>query len=133
PMLLAGAEKPTAGTVVVDGTELRASDPRQAIDHGMTLVPGNRLRDGCWVEGTAEENVILPVVHRHRRWKGLDINAMRERAARLMCEVNVHPHRPELPMSGFSGGNQPKVVCAKWLRLGPKVLLLDEPTQGVEP
>ncbi|MHC3003043.1 sugar ABC transporter ATP-binding protein [Gordonia sp. GN26] len=133
PMLLAGDVTPVAGTVDVDGETMRPGEPNDAIRSGMVLVPGNRLRDGCWAEGTAEENVILPVVRRYRGWKGLDLGRLRDRAQELMTSVHVHPNRPALPMTAFSGGNQQKIVFAKWLQLKPKVLLLDEPTQGVDP
>jgi ribose transport system ATP-binding protein len=133
PFLLSGERQPRTGRLAVDGRDARFSSPAEAIAAGIVLVPGNRLRDGCWVAGTAEENVILPVIRDFARPWGLDSSRMRARAAELMTDVNVTPNRPDMPMGAFSGGNQQKVVFAKWLQLRPRVLLLDEPTQGVDP
>lgn len=133
PFLLSGAQRPTAGGTRVDGAPAAFTTPAQAIRAGLVLVPGNRLRDGIWIAGTAEENVTLPVVSRFAGLFGIRTSAVRTRAGALLEKVNVQPNRPDYTMSAFSGGNQQKVVFAKWLQTEPGVLLLDEPTQGVDP
>jgi ribose transport system ATP-binding protein len=133
PGLLAGATTPRAGYASIDGRRLQARSPREAIAAGVALVPGNRLRDGCWIAGSAAENLTLPVLPRFRRPWGIDSTAEHVHAQARMAEVGTHPDDPTLPMAAFSGGNQQKVVFAKWLQTAPGVLLLDEPTQGVDP
>jgi ribose transport system ATP-binding protein len=133
PGLIAGVSTPVTGYASIDGTRLHARSPREAIDSGLALVPGNRLRDGCWIAGSAAENLTLPVVPQFAKPWGIDSGAEFAHARTKMAEVGTHPNDPSLPMAAFSGGNQQKVVFAKWLQTNPGVLLLDEPTQGVDP
>ena len=133
PLLLSGAARPISGGYSIDGRKCAFATPRQAIRAGVALVPGDRLRDGIWISGTAEENVTLPVIGRYFSVLGLGGRALRAEAARLMTKVSVQPNRPDYEMAAFSGGNQQKIVFAKWLQINPGVLLLDEPTQGVDP
>ncbi|RFA07441.1 sugar ABC transporter ATP-binding protein [Subtercola boreus] len=133
PFLLCGEQKATAGGYSIDGSRAEFSTPSAAIAAGVALVPGNRLRDGVWIAGTAEENVTLPVIGSFSALFGIRGPALRKRATELMGNVQVTPNRPDYALAAFSGGNQQKIVFAKWLQLNPGVLLLDEPTQGVDP
>jgi ribose transport system ATP-binding protein len=104
----------------------------EALAAGVAYVPSNRRRDGGWISGTAKENISLPVLQTlaKRGW----INAQRERdlAAKVMARTQVRPLEPEKLFGSFSGGNQQKIVVGKWLQRAPRVLLLHEPTQGVD-
>ncbi|UFS57965.1 sugar ABC transporter ATP-binding protein [Subtercola endophyticus] len=133
PFLLCGEERSRGGNVSVDGVPANFSSPTAAIQAGVALVPGNRLRDGIWIAGTAEENVTLPVIGTFSRFFNISTSDVRRRAGELMQRVDVQPNRPDYVLASFSGGNQQKIVFAKWLQLHPGVLLLDEPTQGVDP
>lgn len=133
PLLLAGAERPRSGSIEVDGVAADFASPADSVAAGIALVPGNRLRDGVWIAGTAEENLTLPVLRGLTGMLGIRRRRVRELAASLMRSVRVHPDRPEHPLAAFSGGNQQKIVFAKWMQTEPGVLLLHEPTQGVDP
>jgi ribose transport system ATP-binding protein len=130
PQLLCAAAPRRAGTVVVDGKQVATYD--EALAAGVAYVPSNRRRDGGWISGTAKENISLPVLQTlaKRGW----INAQRERdlAAKVMARTQVRPLEPEKLFGSFSGGNQQKIVVGKWLQRAPRVLLLHEPTQGVD-
>lgn len=132
PQILSGAHRAGSGRIEVDGRVLELREPRDAIRAGVVVVPGNRLRDGCWVAATAEENVTLPVLRRFASVIGLRSRAERSASRASLEGVGLRPLAPERPMSSFSGGNQQKVVFAKWLQLDPGVLVLHEPTQGVD-
>jgi ribose transport system ATP-binding protein len=82
---------------------------------------------------SASENLTLPFLAPLRRWWGaIDDRAERREALRAFDEASVLPRKPASPFSSFSGGNQQKVIVARWTRTSPKVLLLEEPTQGVD-
>jgi ribose transport system ATP-binding protein len=130
--IIAGAQTAAAGSVRVDGEDVASGSPRTAIRAGIAYVPGNRLRDGGWVEASASENLTLPVLPTMRRRGVLDPKMERAHANRWLSDVGLHPLDPARPLRGFSGGNQQKVVFAKWLQTSPRVLLLEEPTQGVD-
>ncbi|MBS1881670.1 MAG: sugar ABC transporter ATP-binding protein [Actinobacteria bacterium] len=125
-----------AGTVTeldVQGSPLRGRSPRAAIAAGMGYVPADRHRDGAVMTMSARENMTLPRLRPLRRFAGrLDRRAERREVSSWCERVGLRPPDPERPLELFSGGNQQKVVLAKWLRNQPKVLLLDEPTQGVD-
>lgn len=106
--------------------------PLQALDLGMVLVPSERLVQGIISELTLEENVMLPVLDR-----AFSRGRLRRKELRLGCEDvlrdhAVNPPRPTQPIGTLSGGNQQKAVLGKWLQLRPAVVLLNEPTQGVD-
>jgi ribose transport system ATP-binding protein len=99
----------------------------------MAYVPGDRHRHGAVMTMSARENMTLPRMNALRRLLGrLDTRAERSEVQSWMERVKLRPPDPERMLALFSGGNQQKVVLAKWLRNDPKVLLMDEPTQGVD-
>jgi len=131
PYLIAGGRIRLNGEVRVDGIKVDGS-AGSAKRAGIELVPGNRQRDALWLGGTAAENLTLP--HLGELWRGLRIGARRERefAESEMRRYAVRPLAPSLAIAKFSGGNQQKIVLARALRQNPRVLLLHEPTQGVD-
>jgi ABC-type sugar transport system ATPase subunit len=131
--LIFGAQPRSAGDVVVAGSALPVGDPRAAIEAGVAYVPGDRHADGAVMPLRVRENLTLPDLLRLRRRFGrLDRSAEHREVADWVERVALRPAEPERPLELFSGGNQQKVVLAKWLRNDPRVLLLDEPTQGVD-
>jgi ribose transport system ATP-binding protein len=132
PYLLAGITRSTGGSVELDGEDILGLDPKQLLERGVAVVPGNRQRDGVWLEGTAQENITLLRLKRFFRWPSLRLSDEAAEARNLMEQYGVRPLDHTRRMDSFSGGNQQKMVMAKWLSTGPRVMLLDEPTQGVD-
>lgn len=132
PGLLSGALRASSGSVSLKGRELTRADVSDRIRAGVSLVPGNRQRDGLWLQAQASENLaILPDTRR-------SMLAMRRgqhevtRAREQMERFGVRPPEPLHAGRQFSGGNQQKVVLAKWMSHEVSLLLLDEPTQGID-
>jgi ribose transport system ATP-binding protein len=132
PYLLAGLVRATAGTVEFEGGDILGLAPKELLLKGVAVVPGNRQRDGVWLEGTAKENLTLLRLKRFFRWPSLRLAEEELEALELMRQYGVRPLDPKRRLDAFSGGNQQKMVMAKWLSTNPKVMLLDEPTQGVD-
>jgi ribose transport system ATP-binding protein len=131
--LLFGARRAIGGVVTVEGLPLAGHDPRAAIAAGMAYVPADRRGQGAVMTMSARENLTLTNMRTVTRATGsVDIGAERRVAADWAARVELRPPNPERPLALFSGGNQQKYVLAKWLRNEPRVLLLDEPTQGVD-
>ena len=131
---LYGATPAAAGTVSVGGRRLSltAITPPTAMRAGMALVPGDRQRNGSIPSLTAADNMNLLVLERFFRGGRLRQRELEANARSLMGTFDVRPVRPELEYGSFSGGNQQKAMMAKWQHLQPSVLLLHEPTQGVD-
>lgn len=131
--LLFGADRAARGQVTLTGTPLRPGDMTAAIEAGVAFVPADRHRLGAVMPMNMRENLTLPAMRglRHRLG-GIRRRAETGEAHRWIDQVGLRPPEPERPLSTFSGGNQQKVVLAKWLRTKPRLLLLDEPTQGVD-
>lgn len=127
--LLFGAKRVVRGEVRVNGRAV--SDPRSAINSGVALVPADRKSDGCIPAHTVRENVMLPRLGPFGRW-WLRRGAEHRAAEEWVAKVELRPADPERPISTLSGGNQQKAVLARWMRTEPRVLVLDEPTQGVD-
>jgi ribose transport system ATP-binding protein len=134
PYLLFGAQKCTAGQLVIgeQTTDLRSMTPSAAIDAGIALIPADRQRDGSVGSLSITDNITLPVLSRYFRKLLLLRGRMVRDARRLMGLVDVRPAEPLMTYSALSGGNQQKVLLAKWLQTKPRLLLLHEPTQGVD-
>jgi len=120
-----------ASIVRVKGQPLRLASPANAIAAGIGLVPGER-RLGLIMSQSVRDNILLPNLDRLRRRGGIDTEAGDRLVAELMDLLDIRPRRPELKAAALSGGNQQKVIVAKWLARQVAVLLLDEPTQGID-
>lgn len=134
PSMLFGATNADAGTLVMNGeaTDLSNTKPRDAIDRGIAFLPADRLGAAGVGELTLTDNMTLTILPKMRTVYGLDRRAMRERTDKLGKEYDVRPNAPLMKLASLSGGNQQKVLLAKWLQTNPPLLLLDEPTQGVD-
>lgn len=131
--ILFGASAGVVDELHVGEQRISTRSPRRSIAIGIAYVPGDRHRQGAVMTMNARENVTLPRTRPLRRSLGwLDGRAERAEVRRWIKRVNVRPPDPERTLALFSGGNQQKIVVAKWLRNEPKVLLLDEPTRGVD-
>ncbi len=132
PGLLFGTGERSAGEVVLEGESLVGRSVKKTIDAGLVLVPADRAEQGAVLSRNARENMMLPSLG--AAWNGWRLSRKLEEAEvdKWIDSLDVQPPQPEKTLSEFSGGNQQKVVMAKWMRLEPKVIVLDEPTQGVD-
>ena len=134
PYLLYGATPAGGGELTVRGRILTLSrlTPAAAMGAGLVLIPGDRAVAGGVSSLPVVDNVTLPALAtRFNAWM-LRRPALHRAASELADTFGVVPNRPDFPLSSFSGGNQQKVILAKWLQLRPALVLLDEPTQGVD-
>jgi len=120
------------GSVEVDGTKLAKGSIAESIERGVALVPEDRQHEGLVLPMSVSENLSLTVLRQLSRWGLVRRRAERELAERLAAELQVRAARLSLPAEALSGGNQQKLVLGKWLATKPHVLILDEPTRGVD-
>ena len=131
--ILFGSGAGEVDELLLEDEPVGSRNPRRSIAMGMAYVPGDRHAQGAVMTMSARENMTLPRMRPLRRVLGwLDRGAERAEVQSWFERVKVQPPDPERTLALFSGGNQQKVVLAKWLRNEPKVLLMDEPTQGVD-
>ncbi len=127
-----GARKPSTGTVTVDGKRLRAGSVGAAVKAGVGLAPEERKSQGLLLDQAIYRNITITSLGRFAKIGFLDGSAERSAAAELTKALDVRPPGVERPVRTLSGGNQQKVVLARWLLRDCRVLLLDEPTRGVD-
>lgn len=127
-----GISKKTTGQILLDGEEIQIKSPIEAIRHGIAHVPESRKEQGLFPNLSVKENIVMNKMHSYRKAKVLQYSKMEADSDRYIRELGVKAASPEQNVMGLSGGNQQKVVIARWLSIGPKVLLLDEPTRGVD-
>jgi ABC-type sugar transport system ATPase subunit len=127
-----GAEERACGTVSVCGDKGGPSDARASIRRGVGFVPPERKVDGAVLDMGVRDNVLMVVTHRNRRLGCPRPDKYAPRFRRVAQILNLSYGSELRPVATLSGGNQQKVVLAKWLMASPRVLLLDEPTRGVD-
>jgi ribose transport system ATP-binding protein len=131
--VLFGGRPRHGGQVRVDGIVLRSGAPAGAMRAGIAYVPADRKRQGGFFDLTTRENVSISDLRPFWRFPRLSKRRERAEVGAWTARLDVRPaSAARMPMSALSGGNQQKVMFAKWLRREPTVLLLDEPTQGVD-
>jgi ribose transport system ATP-binding protein len=129
---ICGVAPAVSGRVLLDSQPLALDSPRDAIRAGMCLIPEDRRGRGIIAAMTVRENLTLPALESYARL-GLVQRAAETSAARdTAAALSVKASSVEAPVATLSGGNQQKVVLGKWLALEPRVMIFDEPTQGVD-
>ncbi len=134
PYLMFGARPASSGELTLAGKSVRlqAMTPGDAIARGIVLIPADRPNAGAIGMLPVSDNVTMPLLGRTFSSLMLDRGGMVRRALEVAEAFTVQPRDPRLPLSALSGGNQQKVLLGKWLQLEPRLVLLDEPTQGVD-
>jgi ribose transport system ATP-binding protein len=126
-----GIDPLLGGAVRVEGRPMLPT-PQDAIRNGIFLVPEDRKRSGLVLDLSIAENIVLPDLHTHAARGLVRTSALRRTAQRMREELDIRAPGTEVVAGTLSGGNQQKVVLAKWLALKPKVLICDEPTRGID-
>jgi ribose transport system ATP-binding protein len=129
---LFGVNRKTSGEVSLDGKPQSIENPAEAIAAGLGFVTEDRKSQGLVLGLSLRENVTLVHLKKYAHGGVIDRNAESAAVKELMDELQIRARDAELEVKALSGGNQQKVVFAKWLAEPPKVLLLDEPTRGVD-
>jgi ABC-type sugar transport system ATPase subunit len=129
---LFGLERPSRGRIIVDGKEVRIESPSQAIGLGIGFVPEDRKRQGLVLSASGLHNSSLPILERISRLRFVQRGRERSIAREYFDRLRVRTPGLDAVVAGLSGGNQQKIVLAKWLAANSRILILDEPTRGVD-
>jgi rhamnose transport system ATP-binding protein len=130
--VLFGADRLDAGRILVDGRPVTIRSPRDAAAAGIAMLPENRKEQGLFMERAVRENATIAMLPELSPGGMVDMRRERRVAQEAVTAVDVRARSIEAPVITLSGGNQQKVLFAKWLLLRPKILLADEPTRGVD-
>lgn len=129
---LFGIDKPLSGKILLDGKTLKINNSQDAIQAGIGLVPEDRNLNGLIIEMAVEENITLVGLNHYQKMKMIQFKMVRSIAHEMVKKLDIRLRNIYQAVETLSGGNQQKVALAKWLCLKPKVLLLDEPTKGID-
>jgi rhamnose transport system ATP-binding protein len=129
---LFGLDPAPRGEILLDGVPVRVPSPAAAIELGIAYVPEDRRRHGVILEMPVAANASLAVLRRLCRHGFLDFDRERALAGEAVARLQVKTPSIDTPVGHLSGGNQQKVALARWLATEPRVLILDEPTQGID-
>jgi simple sugar transport system ATP-binding protein len=130
--LLFGIDRPDSGVVTVNGKPVRHHSPLDSIERGVALCPEDRKAEGIVDDLTVRENIVL-AVQAGRGWRrSLSLAQQYEIADRYIELLDIATPSADQPVRNLSGGNQQKVILARWLATNPGVLIMDEPTRGID-
>jgi ribose transport system ATP-binding protein len=127
-----GVTPARSGTMLLDGVPFAPRNPRDAIQRGVYLAPEDRKHHGLVLPMSITENTTLPGLRAYSRWGRLDGAAERRVAEAEVARLGTRTPSVRQKVVTLSGGNQQKVVLGKWLAMNPRVLILDEPTRGID-
>jgi ribose transport system ATP-binding protein len=127
-----GVDKAVGGEVHLESRSVGTSSAHNAIKNGIYLIPEDRRNSGLILDFSVCENITLPDLRRYSRGGLLQHEAERKTATKMCAKLDVKCPSVETSAANLSGGNQQKVVLAKWLSLDPKLLIFDEPTRGID-
>jgi ribose transport system ATP-binding protein len=127
-----GVDRAVAGSVWLDGAPIKIRCAHDAIRQGIYLAPEDRRRCGLIVDMSIRDNITMPALRRYATAGIVNRKAEQAAAENASRSLGVRAPNVEFVARNLSGGNQQKVVLAKWLSLGPKVLIFDEPTRGID-
>ncbi|OBF41105.1 sugar ABC transporter ATP-binding protein [Mycobacterium sp. ACS1612] len=130
--LLFGADRPTSGQISVNGKPARLRSPRAAIWHGFGFTSEDRKREGIVGDLSVRDNLVLALQARRGFARPLSAKAKTRLVRGYMDMLDIRPRDPNALIRNLSGGNQQKVLLARWLITQPKLLILDEPTRGID-
>ena len=121
-----------SGTIEIDGEEVKISNPRQAMEHGIGFITEDRKTEGLMLDKSIRENISLCNLGRISKSSVISKEAEKDMVAEAIKDLHIKCFGPFHECNNLSGGNQQKVVLAKWILTNPKILILDEPTRGVD-
>ncbi len=127
-----GADRADAGSIAVDGRPRRIRSPRDAVRAGLALVTEDRKSEGIVPALSVRDNILLAALPLFARLGVLDPGRQRRVVDEMIRRLDIKTPSPSTPIRNLSGGNQQKVILARWLCRNPKVLILDEPTRGID-
>jgi ribose transport system ATP-binding protein len=130
--LIFGADKRTSGRILVDGKESRIERPEDAMRLGIGYLPEDRKGQGLFLQLSALSNTSMNTLKQHARMGVIEHRALRSLTVKAIDRLSIKVPGPEGIVGGLSGGNQQKVLLARWLEIRPRILILDEPTRGVD-
>ncbi|MDC7249014.1 MAG: sugar ABC transporter ATP-binding protein [Sphaerochaetaceae bacterium] len=128
-----GLNPKDSGQLVLDGNKIEINKTSEAINHGIALIPENRLQEGLLLRKAINDNISMTILKRlSGRFGIIDDDEKNSVVKKWIEKLNIKPGYPKMLASKFSGGNQQRIVIAKWLATNPKVLIVDEPTNGID-
>ncbi|MDN4073890.1 sugar ABC transporter ATP-binding protein [Fictibacillus terranigra] len=128
-----GADSSKNGKIFIDGKEVKIKSPRDAINSGIAFITEDRKGEGLLLDQKLDFNIVMANMKKFTgKSRLIDLNAIREESENYINELKVRPNNLELNARNLSGGNQQKIVIAKWLCTQAKVFIFDEPTRGID-